>query len=200
MKSLLTRDQAIKAIYIDFEGFVKEPPALIGVLVEDHFYQILLDSRYAGAADYKDTMPVEEGKVFIERLQRQSIEEDRKIVAFSVLERDQCLRWYGTDISEQYVNAKQVAGRWARKVKPEVRCRTLKDFEMLTGFERSKDTGFKKNTSCLSAALRDLSRYGRLQNIAPKRHWTNLRKHNRQDVEATRHIVLATFAARDLAI
>jgi hypothetical protein len=32
-----------------------------------------------------------------------------------------------------------------------------------------------------------------LRNPAPKKHWTNLRKHNRQDVEAMKHIVMATF-------
>jgi len=184
---------AERAIYIDFEGFVKEAPALIGILVDSSFEQVVLDEKFSDAASYKDPMPVKAGALAISDLLTRSISEDRKIVAFSTLEKEQCMRWYGIDISQRYVNAKSVAGRWARKVNPEVRCRTLKDFEIFTGYVRSRDTGFQKNTSCLTAALRDLERYGELRNPAPKKHWTNLRKHNRQDVEAMKHIVMATF-------
>lgn len=182
-----------RAIYIDFEGYVKEAPALIGILIDDEFEQIVLDEKFRAAAAYKDPIAVIPGETVISDLLARSISEDRKIVAFSTLEKEQCMRWYGIDISQRYVNAKSIVGRWARKVYPEVRCRTLKDFEILTGFQRSRDTGYQKNTSCLNAARRDLDSYGELRNPAPKKHWTNLRKHNRQDVEAMKHIVMATF-------
>lgn len=181
------------AIYMDFEGYVKEAPALIGILIEDDFEQIVLDEKFRGAAAYKDPIDVIPGETVISDLLARSISEDRKIIAFSSLEKEQCMRWYGIDISQRYVNAKSIAGLWARKVNPEVRCRTLKDFETFTGFQRSRDTGYQKNTSCLNAALRDLDSFGELRNPAPKKHWTNLRKHNRQDVEAMKHIVMATF-------
>jgi hypothetical protein len=188
-------EEAERAIYIDFEGYVKETPALIGILIEDDFEQIVLDEKFRGAAAYKDPIAVIPGETVILDLLARSISEDRKIVAFSTLEKEQCMRWYGIDISQRYVNAKSIAGRWARKGNPEVRCRTLKDFEIFTGFQRSRDTGYQKNTSCLNAALRDLDSYGELYNPAPKKHWTNLRKHNRQDVEAMKYIVLATFVS-----
>ena len=185
--------EAERAIYIDFEGYVKEAPALIGILIEDDFEQIVLDEKFRGAAAYKDPIAVIPGETVISDLLARSTSEDRKIVAFSTLEKEQCMHWYRVDISQRYVNAKSIAGRWARKVNPEVRCRTLKDFEIFTGFQRSRDTGYQKNTSCLNAALRDLDSYGELRNPAPKKHWTNLRKHNRQDVEAMKHIVMATL-------
>jgi hypothetical protein len=185
--------EAETAIYIDFEGYVKEAPALIGILIEGDFKQIVLDEKFRGAAAYKDPISVIPGESVISELLARSISEDRKIVAFSTLEKEQCMRWYGIDISLRYVNAKSVAGQWARKVNPEVRCRTLKDFEIFSNYQRSRDTGYQKNTSCLNAALRDLDMYGELRNKAPKKHWTNLRKHNRQDVEAMKHIVMATF-------
>lgn len=192
--------QAKRAIWIDFEGYVKEAPALIGVLIDGEFEQILLDDRFAGAASYGGAKPMRviPGTKMISDLLKRAISEDRKIVAFSSLEKEQCLRWYGTDISSVYVNAKSVAKRWAKTVRPGEKIRTLKDFEALAGFQRSKDTGFRRNTSCLNAALRDLRRYGELHNPSPKRHWTNLRKHNRQDVEAMQHIVLQTFHSSDL--
>jgi hypothetical protein len=191
----INKAEADRAFYIDFEGFVKEAPAMIGILVENHFEQIVLDAKFRGAAAYKDPMTVMSGESVISNLLSRSLAEDRKIVAFSTLEKEQCMRWYGVNISQSYVNAKSVAGRWARKVSPKIRCRTLKDFEVLSGYERSRDTGYRKNTSCLNAALRDLERYGELQNTAPKKHWTNLRKHNRQDVEAMKHILLVTFSS-----
>ena len=185
--------EAERAIYIDFEGFEKEAPALLGVLIDRSFEQFILDEKFQGAATYKNPMRFVPGAQLIGELLDQSIKEERKIVAFSAHEKEQCMRWYQIDISTQYVNAKSVAGRWARKVNPKVRCRTLKDFENFTGFQRSRDTGYQKNTSCLNAALRDLNSYSELRNPAPKKHWTNLRKHNRQDVEAMKHIVMATF-------
>ncbi len=185
--------EAERAIYIDFEGFIKEAPALIGILVEDSFEQLVLDAKFSGAAAYKDPIQVKPGQLLVSDLLARSLNEERRIVAFSTLEKEQCMRWYGIDISQCYVNAKSVAGRWVRKVDPAARCRTLKDFEIFTGYQRSRDTGYQKNTSCLNAALRDLERYGELRNPAPKKHWTNLRKHNRQDVEAMKHIVMATF-------
>lgn len=187
--------EADRAFYIDFEGFVKEAPAMIGILVENHFEQIVLDTKFRGAAVYKEPMAVMSGESVISNLLSRSLAENRKIVAFSTLEKEQCMRWYGIDISQSYVNAKSVAGKWARKASVKIRYRTLKDFEVLTGYERSRDTGYRKNTSCLKAALRDLERYGELHNTAPKKHWTNLRKHNRQDVEAMKHILLVTLSS-----
>ena len=189
----ISRLDAERAIYIDFEGFVKEAPALIGIQVEESFIQLVLDERLSGAAKYKNAIDVMSGQQVISDLVARSVQEDRRIVAFSSFEKEQCLRWYHVDISSHYVNAKSVAGRWVRKVNPETRCRTLRDFEVFTGYQRSRDTGRQRNTSCLNAALRDLDRYGELHNAAPKRHWTNLLKHNRQDVEAMKHVVIATF-------
>jgi hypothetical protein len=194
-EKVISRVHATTAIWIDFEGYVKEAPSLIGVLIDGEFEQILLDDRFAGAASYGEAKPMRviPGKKMISDLFQRAISEERKIVAFSSLEKEQCLRWYEIDISSVYVNAKSVAKRWAKNVAPGVKPRTLKDFEGLTQFHRSQDTGFRRNTSCLNAALRDLARYGELHNRSPKRHWTNLKKHNRQDVEAMQHIVLQTF-------
>lgn len=191
----IDKAEADRAFYIDFEGFVKEAPAMIGILVEDHFEQIVLDTKFQGAAAYKEPMAIMSGELVISNLLSRSLAEDRKIVAFSTLEKEQCMRWYGIDISQSYVNAKSIAGRWARKISPENRYRTLKDFENLSRYQRSRDTGYRKNTSCLRAALRDLEQYGELRNKAPKKHWTNLRNHNRQDVEAMKHILFVTFSS-----
>ena len=185
--------EAERAIYIDFEGFEKEAPALLGVLIDGSFEQIILDEKFRGAATYKNPMRFVPGKQLISELLDRSIKEKRRIVAFSAHEKEQCMRWYQIDISNQYVNAKTVARALSKNIEGGTKPKTLKQYEQLTGFERKKDTGVRLNTKCLREALVDLDRYGELRTKGRKTGWTKLREHNRQDVEAMKHIVMATF-------
>ena len=41
----VTLEQAERAIYIDFEGFEKKAPHLIGVLIEDTYQSIVLETE-----------------------------------------------------------------------------------------------------------------------------------------------------------
>lgn len=191
----ITKLEAQRAIYIDFEGFIKLPPAMIGILMDDEFTQVILDSSYHGTLAYNPSIDVADGKHLISKLADVAVSENRKIVAFSSLEKEQCIHWYGIDISPYYVNAKLVAASAYRKnkVSQESRPKTLADFEKVYGFSRLQDTGFQKNTKCLRSALRDLEKYGELKNPSPRRDWTRLLKHNRQDVLATKFITLASL-------
>ena len=191
----ITQAEAQRAIYIDFKGFTREAPALVGVLIEERFQQVILDLKFRGAASYRNPIHVVPGRMFISTLLALATAEDRRIVAFSAHGKEQCLRWYEIDISQRYVNAKSIAAVWSRGVGSAVRCGTLKAFEVLRGYRRSRETGHLRNTTCLTVALRDLDTYGKLRNTDSKKHWTTLRRHNRQDVEAVRHIVMATFNA-----
>ena len=47
-------DEASSAIYIDFEGFTDQAPALIGILKDNVFTQVVLDDRLKSAAEAKD--------------------------------------------------------------------------------------------------------------------------------------------------
>ena len=185
--------EAERAIYIDFEGFEKETPALLGVLIDGSFEQIILDEKFQGAATYKNPMRFVPGRQLIGELLDQSIKEKRKIVAFSAHEKEQCMRWYQIDISNQYVNAKIVARALSKNIESGTKPKNLKQYEQLTRFHRKRDTGEMLNTKCLREALKDLERYGELRNKGRRTGWTKLREHNRQDVEAMKHIVMATF-------
>lgn len=185
--------EADRAIYLDFEGFEKEAPALIGVLIDRSFEQFILDEKFQGAATYKNPRRFVPGKRLISELLDQSIKEERKIVAFSAHEKEQCMWWYQIDITNQYVNAKTVARALSKNIEGGTRQKTLKQYEQLTGFERKMDTGERLNTKCLREALKDLEQYGELRNKGRRTGWTKLREHNRQDVEAMKHIVMAMF-------
>jgi len=39
----VTPEEANRAVYFDFEGFKSESPSLIGILVEGHLDQVVLD-------------------------------------------------------------------------------------------------------------------------------------------------------------
>ncbi|MFG0251656.1 MAG: hypothetical protein ACF8NJ_02140 [Phycisphaerales bacterium JB038] len=47
----LTSADAARAIYLDFEGFTNEAPALLGVLVDDSFETLVLDPVLRPAAE-----------------------------------------------------------------------------------------------------------------------------------------------------
>lgn len=59
-KGRLTRFDAEKAVYIDFEGPApkvetpdrQEPPVLLGILVEEEWEQVVVDPSFFGIADY----------------------------------------------------------------------------------------------------------------------------------------------------
>ncbi len=114
-------------------------------------------------------------------------------IDFEGFEKEQCMRWYQIDISNQYVNAKIVARALSKNIESGTKPKKLKQYEQLTRFHRKRDTGEMLNTKCLREALKDLERYGELRNKGRRTGWTKLREHNRQDVEAMKHIVMATL-------
>jgi hypothetical protein len=123
----ISLSDAERAIYIDFEGFEKEAPALLGILIDEVFEQIILDEKFQGAATYKNPMRFVPGKQLISELLDRSIKEDRRIVAFSAHEKAQCMRWYQIDISKQYVNARIVARMLSKDIEREEKPRTLRE-------------------------------------------------------------------------
>jgi len=47
---VISREDAARAIYVDFEGFKDKSPCLIGILVEGTLEQVVLDRRLFAAA------------------------------------------------------------------------------------------------------------------------------------------------------
>lgn len=190
----INKDEAKKAIYIDFEGFVKEAPSLVGVLIENNFVQVVLDETLKIAADFKQLATIN-GKDYMQSIIALALKENRKIIAFSNLEKEQCFYWYGFDISNIYINANTIAKKWKKNFLPEIKekCSGLKDYEKLTGFKRGRDTGDQKNTSCIRAIRRDLEKWGTLKNKGPKRHWTNLLKHNKNDIYGMQFVIFRSL-------
>lgn len=192
----ITHAEAERAIYIDFEGFEKKAPHLIGVLIEDTYQSIVLETELALAAEAKQ-LPVMGLEDVVESLLRQSVQEDRYIVGFSYHEKDTVLEYAGIDISHRYRDAHKVAKTWANRLrgdKPE-------NWELVTflkfiGFEYT-NYGQQKVTKWLRAVMDMSNKEGSLKACSRtvKGHWTKLLLYNEQDCRGTKALML--HALRD---
>lgn len=106
--------EAQRAIFIDFEGFVKETPSLISISIEKSFEQIVLTEDLRPAANAKNLRFID-GNTLIKQLVNQAKKENRRIVAFSTHELTKCREYFNVDLSPFYCNANSVAKAWKRK-------------------------------------------------------------------------------------
>ena len=187
----ITLEQAERAIYIDFEGFEKKAPHLIGVLIDDTYQSIVLNPELALAAEAKQ-LTAKSLKDVVESLLRQSLQEDRYIVGFSYHEKNVVQEYAGINISDRYRDAHKVAKTWANRLrgdKPE-------NWELVTflkfiGFEYT-NYGQSLVTKWLRAVIGKSNKEGSLGACTPtvKSHWTKLLLYNEQDCRGTKALML----------
>ncbi|MFO7893703.1 MAG: hypothetical protein R6U63_08215 [Longimicrobiales bacterium] len=112
----ITPREAFRAMYIDFEGFKKGSPSLIGIACEYEFEQVVLSERLYPAAEAKGLKGASLERMGQELLGR-SDDEDRLIVGYSQLER-KLLRKYGqVDVQHRYRDARMIGRRWINRVR-----------------------------------------------------------------------------------
>lgn len=185
-------EEAIRALYIDFEGFQDQSPALIGVLRRYQFRQVVLDPDLAHPADERD-LEVEPLAVAVDKLVRRCEEEDRCLVAFSQHEKRRILEYAGIDVSTWYRDARLIAKRWLNRRYPNHGIQyKLKEFLRFVEFERKEYLGDDVAATWLRdvrAALRRHGSYSRLT-ATQKAKWTKLLEHNRIDCCGMRDLVL----------
>ena len=191
----ITKQDAERAIYIDFEGFEAREPSLIGVSIDSHFEQVILSISLRSAAKAKG-LAIRDGKEYLNELFNLAIKENRKIVAFSSHEKEQCHKWYGLNISQVYVNANLISKAWYRKTYPLPREKItgLKDYLKLIGVYRGDYLGVRQTTQRIKAVEDMLERKGEYELLTRvnKAKWTKLLEHNKIDVEGMKSLVLKT--------
>lgn len=89
-----TPDVARRAIYLDFEGFVKEPPSLLGVLIEGSFETLVFDPTLQPAAEAKG-LRVTDGTAALRGILEWARLEDRIVCAFGNRAREAALEDFG---------------------------------------------------------------------------------------------------------
>lgn len=206
----ITRREANRAIYFDFEGRIDEEPVLLGVYCAGWMRQYVFDKRLAAFAR---TSRRAGQRVFLRSFSKGVQEallglaalEDRRLVAFSEHELRLLHRWGGDEVAqnaaERFLNARDFAAAWVSRDHPDIRRRvdprTLGEFADVCGFEWPDEF-------CLAPAdaidrLRrralTLSRKGVAPNQAGMELWSRLLGYNQLDCRATRHVLL--HAIRD---
>jgi hypothetical protein len=196
-EKIITESEARRAIYVDFEGFTDKTPSLIGIQCDEEFSQVVLseDLRIAAAAK---AIAVCDGKPLISHLLSQAKSENRKIVAYSSFEKEQCYKWYGVDISSVYVNANLVARSWKKLAYPKLRVSGLKDYLKLVNYPRGDHLGIKQSTQRIASVANMLAKKKSFEDLTPvvKAKWTKLLDHNKIDVQGMKFLILQTFIAK----
>ncbi len=198
----ITSQEAERAIYIDFEGFTEEPPALLGILVEDEFEQIVLQQNLKSAADFKDLRTVSLSEILRE-LQSRCLTEKRYLVAFSIHESEVAWEHAQMDLSHIYKNALKIAKRWKYRMglDPHRQIRSLKEYLAWLGFTIPQHLGNQKATKRLGNVISMIEKRGDFEACTPvvKAKWTKLLQYNMYDCEGTKFLTSLTTTKLDPA-
>ncbi len=100
----LTREEARRAIYIDFEGGKDKPPSLVGVLIENEYRAIILNSAFRPLARSKK-LAFRFLKEFVADTLSLAVTEDRVIAAWTEHEWDKMSEFDNGTLGQIYRNA-----------------------------------------------------------------------------------------------
>ena len=188
----LTAQEAMDAIYIDYEGNMKMPPTLLGWYVDGEYMGSIIEPLFATCENrYKaKDVYVEDHMELALRLIKQSEDEERLIVSWSehdYLQMSKVLKPKDFDrLKLVYRNAIRTARPWYRqKYGPLPEKASLNFFEDLLGFYVPDRFGL----GLVGEALRLIRRQiegGRSYadfSKAAKNGWTSVVRHNKLDLE-----------------
>ena len=187
----LTFREALDGIYIDFEGPLNDPPALLGCLIDGCLERIILDEGLRLAADYSHFRLSSLDKEF-NRILDMAISEDRKIFAFSHTERTIFRKFSGlldrlSEFEPVYVDILPISRKWTRDFFPEEKDlrHSLKDLSALIGFPYPPSIGKQKAAKRIRDVRNMLAGRSSYDDLTPtaKGKWTKLLKYNRLDCE-----------------
>jgi hypothetical protein len=199
----LSAAEALRALYIDFEGEKNRPPVLLGVHrrgrgARPFVQQDVLDEAFAGLA-----RPIFTLRGAVEKVVRRAERGDRRIVAWSERELDVVRVLVEEDpglvqrFEARFVNARAVAERWRNRLhggeKPDPG--RLADYVVLVGYPVPAEAA----GGDVGEVIRDIrSRQARgLPLTAGQRErWDRLLEHNRHDCAGMRRVCLV--ATREL--
>lgn len=181
---MLTSDEARRAIYFDFEGFKNAQPALIGVLIEDSFKQIVLDSTLASAA-LRSRLLIGSLCEELTGLLSLAAGENRKLVGFTLHEPTTIKTYCGIEIGSRYTDAHKLAKRWKNSLHPG---RSIPDYKLLSflrfvRYPVPRRGGVQQSTRRLRHVRTMLLERGTYSRLTPsaKRDWIRFLLHNEHD-------------------
>jgi hypothetical protein len=222
----LSADDAERALYVDFEGTAVDPPSLLGVLCVDldgpRFVHYVLERQLWSAAQAKgndpdwpwDCLPADWSDLTL--LRQRSEAEDRRVVAWSVHEREQLVAHAssGSDrawFDQNVINAIPLGRRWQRRFHPDAALEKdpenwmrgrhqLQRYFDLVDYEVDKAFGPGNSAQRIRTVRNQLvKRNGDYAAVTPvaKAKWTKALKHNYYDCDGLSAVMIR--CAIDLA-
>ena len=190
---VISREDAARAIYVDFEGFKDKSPCLIGILVEGVLEQVVLDSRLFAAAVASRCRQASIEAVAGELMTR-CRSEGRRLVGYSQHERRMFWQHAGIDFFEEYRDGRMIANRWWNKCrKGVVRIdNTLKSYLDAIGYPMPASLGTGNTTARLTAVIEMLERRLRYPDLTPcvQSKWRDLLAYNRHDCRGMKKLII----------
>jgi hypothetical protein len=201
----LTKQDAMNAIYIDYEGNMKLPPTLLGWYVDGKYMASIIEplfetceNRYKAKGIY-----LEDHTKLALRLIQQSEDEGRLIVSWSehdFLLMSKVLNPKDVErLKYVYRNAIRTARPWYRQnYGPLPEKASLDFFEDLLGFYVPDRFGLGlvgKALGLIRSQIQEGRSYGDLTNAA-KDGWTTVVRHNKLDLQGMSHILEAITAGK----
>jgi hypothetical protein len=199
----LSADEALRALYIDFEGEKDRSPVLLGVHrrgrgSRPYVHAYVVDEAFAAFGD--TALSLHDA---IERVVRRAEARDRKIVAWSTHELDivRGLRDVDPELvarfESRFVNALALARFWRNKLhdgdRPEEG--RLADYLALIGYE-VPDEGLGGDVGATIRAIRTTVKRGAPPTSHQRERWRRLVEHNRHDCVGMRRLCIR--ATREL--
>lgn len=214
-KKPLTASEADRAIYIDFEGNQGRPPTFLGAACEGEWGVTVLEPEFRSVVDWghpRGTVGFAEPLTTLESIRRRAIDEDRRVVAWSIHELDEIRSYYRSDDgavewwADNLINALPIAKKWAsthrvaltpvrdfRSAKPRAKTTTaLVCFMEAVGYQKHRQYARGKTGKGISDVRSQLARRGDFGALTPvaKSKWTNLLNHNRDDCVGLRAVMI----------
>ena len=193
--SAVAPDAAQRGIYIDFRAVRGNPPALLGLLVEEDFDQVVFDTQYADAALAAE-LRINSLGAEVGALLARARTEERLVFVFSSGSLDIVARHHPADADLRRLcrDGQQLGADWcARTAKPARAALSLSGLLRQMGAPRLPHLDSKAATKRLrdvGGMLRSRGAYDALTPVA-KAKWTRLLLQSRAQCEGLRTLVLA---------
>lgn len=207
-----TVDDWRRAIYIDFEGRLKDPPTFLGMCCEDNWQVQVLEPLLWQADEYGHP----KGEVLsatplnaFEVIRDGAIGEGRMVVAWSSRELDAILEteglssreanWWRKNLVDGKMHAKRMARELAIKIAPRKSTmsggenkNSLASFMEATGYKVPAIHGPGNTAQRILYVRNQVLKKGNFDAISPsaKTKWTNVLSHNYHDCVGLRHVMV----------
>ena len=155
----LTRDEARRAIWLDFEGGINKLPSLAGVLVEGHYSAIILNPDFGSLAKNRKLVQ-QTFENFVGDTLSTASQEERVIAAWSEHELNQMEGFDDRILKACYRNANKLVLNFFRKERP----KTMKKLRKQNKKDRAE--GKRRNSN---VGLKDLLGLDYIEYVYPSR-------------------------------